>query len=105
MAPLLRGPPAAVGAEGPQALERPDAPGVAVRPVRLQGVVADRIDGLQNERVGAVALRETAGHPAEEIGLAGADRAGAGAAERLERVVGFVAVVPHDDEEITENLI
>lgn len=76
-----------------------------VGPVGLEGVVADLLDGHELERRGGVALGETAGHTAEEVGLAGADGAGAVATEVFERVVGFMAVVPDDDEEVTENLI
>jgi hypothetical protein len=60
---------------------------------------------VQHERARRVALRAAAGHAAEQVGLAAADRAGAGAAELFERIVRFVAVVPDDDEQITEYLI
>src|SRR5213075_1982034 len=44
-------------AEGAQSLERPDAVGVTVHPIRLDRVVADRFDVAQIERRGNVALR------------------------------------------------
>lgn len=77
----------AIRAEVAQAFERPDPIGVAVRPVRLERVVADRFYGVENERLGRVALRLAAVHAAEEVGLAGADGAGARAAQVFERVV------------------
>lgn len=77
----------AIGAEGAEALERPDAPDVTVGPVRLQGVVADRIYGLESEGLGAVALRPATGHAAKKVGLAGTDRAGTSPAELLQRIV------------------
>ena len=78
---------------------------MAVRPIRLQRVVADRLDRMQHERVRRVALRQASGHASEQIGLAAADRAGAVATKLFERIVLFVAVVPHDDEQITDYLI
>jgi hypothetical protein len=53
----------------------------------LEGVVADGFYGLENERLGAIALRSAAGHAAEEVGLAAAAGARTGAAELFERIV------------------
>ena len=78
---------------------------MSVRPVGLEGVVADRLDRGEVERLGAVALGTAAVHPAEKVGLAGARGTGTGAAELVERVVRFVAVLPDDDEQITDSLI
>ena len=50
-------------------------------------------------------MRAAARHAAEEVRLARADRAGACAAQRFERIVLFVAVVPDDDEEIPDYLV
>ena len=77
----------AIGAEGAEAFEGPDAVAVAVGPVGLEGVVADGLDGVEQERRGSVALGAAAGHASEEVGLAAADGAGAGAAELFERIV------------------
>lgn len=77
----------AIRTERPQPFVRPDPIGMAVRPVGLEGVVADRIYGLENERFGTVVLRAASVHAAEEVGLAGAGGAGAGAAELFERIV------------------
>jgi hypothetical protein len=66
---------------------RPHPVRVSVRPIRLEGVVADRGDALELERRGGVAGRGAGGHAAEKVGLAGAAGAGAGAAERFERIV------------------
>ena len=60
---------------------------MAVGPVGLKRVVADRLDALQDERLGAVALRCAAVHAAEEVGLAGTDRTRTCAAEILQRIV------------------
>src|SRR6185436_7630898 len=77
----------AIRTKRPQPLIRPDPIRMPVRPVRLQGVVADRLYRVESERRGRVALGEAAGHAAEEVGLAGAGGAGAGAAELFERIV------------------
>ena len=77
---------------------------MAVRPCGLQRVIADRIDAIDDERRGRVPLRRASVNAAEEVGLAGTDGAGTRAAEVFERIVRFVAVVPDDDEEISENL-
>ena len=58
-----------------------------VGPVGLEGVVADGLDALQDERLGAITLRCAAVHAAEEVGLAGTDRAGTGATQVLQRIV------------------
>src|SRR4051812_31689368 len=51
-----------------QTLERPHPVSMPVRPVRLEGVVADRGDAQQLERRWRVAGRGAGGHAAEEIG-------------------------------------
>src|SRR5438045_1350149 len=73
--------------ERSESLEGPDPERVAVRPVRLDRVVADGIDREDLEGVGAVVLRKPTGHAPEQIGLSGAGGAGAGASELLERIV------------------
>lgn len=78
---------------------------MAVGPRWLERVIAHRLDGLQNEGRGRVALRSAAVDATEKVGLAGADGARTCAAELFERIVRFVAVVPHDDEEISKNLV
>ena len=52
-----------------------------------------------------IALGAAAVHAPEQVGLAGADRARARPAQGFQRIVGFVAVVPDDDEEIPDYLI
>jgi hypothetical protein len=60
---------------------------MAVGPVGLESVVADWFYGLESERVRTVALRSAAGHAAEEVRLAGTDRARTSAAKLFERIV------------------
>ena len=74
-------------ARPPQPLERPDPVVVPVHPVRLQGVVADRGEAVELERLLAILGRGAGVHPAEQVGLAAAAGAGAGAAQLLERIV------------------
>src|ERR1043165_6179057 len=96
---------AAAGAERAQPLVSPHPVRVAVHPIRLQGVVADGRDAAQLERRRGVVLRAAAGHAAEEVRLAAAAGAGAGAAQLFQRIVGFVAVIPHDDQHVADSLI
>src|SRR5579872_1224696 len=78
---------AALLAQLPQLLVRPDAVVVAVGPIRLQRVVADRRDADELERSRRVLRLRPHRHAAEEIGLARAAGARTRAPQRFERIV------------------
>src|ERR1019366_4544669 len=91
--------PGCVGVKVPQVLERQDARGMAVAPLRLDGIAADILPTAQFKAGGRELLRRrlVLDH---DVGLALAHRARTGAPQRLEVKITLMPILPHDGEDV-----
>lgn len=93
------------GARRAEAVEGPDPVGVAVTPGRLNPVVPDLIDRGNLECANPQRSLRRDRDSAEKVWLTGTSRAGTLPAQSLQRVIGFVAVVPDHHQLLPEHFV